>query len=94
MDGDRRDVELGETRPERIEVPRRRGAALPGRRVVDEDLDRPGADLAGTFRGPPKALAERKVDPDARPIGGQCGPERRGGPPFVYSPPIMGSIIP
>src|SRR6185503_19936883 len=67
------DVELGEAGFELREAAWRPRAALPGGRVVDEDLDRPGADLAGPLPGPPQPLAQGEVDPDARRV------TRRGG---------------
>ena len=67
------DVELGEAGVELRESAGRPRAALPCGRVVDEDLDRPGADLAGPLRGASQALAEGEVDPDARRV------TRRGG---------------
>jgi hypothetical protein len=84
MDRHGTDVELLEPRTKRIQPAWRRGAALPGRRVVDEDLYGSRADLAGPFRGATQALAEGQVDTDARRVrAGQWGPDRSGGPPFV-----------
>ena len=89
MHGDWCDVELGQPRAELVEMTWRLGAPLPGGRIVDEDLDGARVDLLGPLRRTPEALCEREMHTDpwllagARQAGGQCGPERPGGPPFV-----------
>jgi hypothetical protein len=86
MDRDRCDRQLGEPPPEGLEAPWWLSSPAPGRGIVDEDLDRLGADDAGPIGGPQEPVTERQVDPQARSgpgRAGQCDPFRPGGPPFV-----------
>ena len=69
MDRDRCDVVLGEAGPERRQLGRRQQSAAPRGRVVDEDLDRAGADLVGAIDGLDHAVAEREVGAKASAIG-------------------------
>ena len=69
VDGDRPDVVLRQARAERRQLRRRLLATAPRRRVVDEDLERSGADLVGAVDGLDHAVAERQVGAEPSAIG-------------------------
>ena len=69
VDGDRPDVELGQAGAERGRLGRWLRATAPGGRVVDEDLERAGADLVGAVDGLDHAVAERQVGAEASSVG-------------------------
>ncbi len=73
MDRDRPDVELGQAGTERGGFGRGLGAASPGGRVVDEDLERLRPDLVRAIDRPDHAVAERQVRAEASSVGKHPG---------------------
>ncbi len=69
VDGDRPDVVLRQAGTERRQLRRGVLATAPRRRVVDEDLERSGADLVGAVDSLDHAVAERKVGAKPSAIG-------------------------
>ena len=80
MDRDRADVEFGQPRTERLGFRRWAYAPTPGGRIVDEDLERSGADLVGPVDGAHHATTERQVSTEATSVGKHSGDGTTRGP--------------
>ena len=106
MHGDRADPERRQPLAEGRQLGRRLRPPLPGGRVVDEDLERVGADRVGALDGPDHPGAEREVRAQ-RPAVGKGGTRHgrrdqrlaqascRFAPrPGVYDPAMIGSMSP